>query len=523
MPIFSTADERVKKMEQLPLQSVSSPMRSNDIAVALRPFIDETLKPFNLSPRHVSIGVLKEREKEVGRSIFFSISQSVFAVGNEASSSARGSIVCRIKDQVRVSFVEFPANRAKYYTSIGEATAVGASEQCLRINLDANPDIPALATAICTDIEEYLRCFPSDISCCHLFEKCSDVGRCICDDQDLAVGCYYKRNLMRGKVFYGKRGERMGTPNYPLKGASLTRFPKDFTVIDLETTGMSSYYDEIIEFAALRIRDFQVVNQYSTLIKPNYPVSTFITSLTGITNAMLESAPPLQAVLDKIKDYIGNDIIVGHNVNFDIDFLYDRFEQYFNAPITNDFVDTLRLARKALPQMDHHRLCDLCAELKVAQKTSHRALADCETTLGCYLAIRNIVLSEMTEDEFSASFKRKWKSKDGFFAHYDLTKVTSENEEFDETHPLYKKKCVFTGILERMTRLEAAQLVANVGGIPENSVTKKTNYLVLGNNEYNPILQGNKSNKQKKAEEYKLAGCDIEIIPETVFYEMLEE
>ena len=109
------------------------------------------------------------------------------------------------------------------------------------------------------------------------------------------------------------------------------------------------------------------------------------------------------------------------------------------------------------------------------------------------------------------------------FVFYDVSKITSENDSFDETHPLYRKRCVFTGALERMSRLDAAQLVANVGGIPENNVTKKTNYLILGNNDYNPILRGAKSGKQKKAEEYKLSGCDIEIIPESVFYEMLEQ
>ena len=92
----------------------------------------------------------------------------------------------------------------------------------------------------------------------------------------------------------------------------------------------------------------------------------------------------------------------------------------------------------------------------------------------------------------------------------------------DNTHPLYNKVCVFTGTLEKYSRQEAAQIVVNLGGSCGNSVTKKTNYLILGNNDYCSMIKDGKSSKQKKAEEYKLKGQDIEIIPESVFYDMIE-
>ena len=73
-----------------------------------------------------------------------------------------------------------------------------------------------------------------------------------------------------------------------------------------------------------------------------------------------------------------------------------------------------------------------------------------------------------------------------------------------------------------MLRKEAMQAVTNLGGICEDNVTKHTNYLILGNNDYCSTLRGGKSNKHKKAEQYKLAGQDIDIISEDVFYEILE-
>ena len=95
--------------------------------------------------------------------------------------------------------------------------------------------------------------------------------------------------------------------------------------------------------------------------------------------------------------------------------------------------------------------------------------------------------------------------------------------EFDETHPLYGKLCVFTGTLEKMQRKDAMQIVVDLGGQVGNSVTKKTNFLILGNNDYCPLIKDGKSSKQKKAETLKLAGNDIEIISEDVFYDMISE
>ena len=74
-----------------------------------------------------------------------------------------------------------------------------------------------------------------------------------------------------------------------------------------------------------------------------------------------------------------------------------------------------------------------------------------------------------------------------------------------------------------MVRKDAMQLVVNLGGILDNSVTKKTNYLILGDNDYNAILHGEKSSKHKKAEKLKLEGNDIEIIDELTFYDLLNE
>lgn len=300
------------------------------------------------------------------------------------------------------------------------------------------------------------------------------------------------------------------------KGKSLIQSPQDFTVIDTETTGLEPEFDEIIEFAAIRVRGGVPVNKMQTLVKPDDPIDDYIAELTGITNDMLRDAPAPKDILPAILDFIGDDVLVGHNVNFDINFLYDNAGIYLKRTVTNDFVDTLRLARRLLPELEHHRLSDIAQHFGVPQPISHRSMADCETTLACFDSLTAKAIEAYGSfDEFADAIKKASRRSQ------HLESVTTGNTEFDSSHPLYGKHCVFTGALERMTRLQAAQFVVDLGGYADNGVTKKTNYLILGNNDYCKSIKDGKSAKQKKAEQYKLDGYDIEIVPESVFYEML--
>lgn len=302
------------------------------------------------------------------------------------------------------------------------------------------------------------------------------------------------------------------------KGNSLLSFFDDFVVIDTETTGYEPRYDEMIEFAAIRVRNGVPTETMQTLIKPEEPIDDFIVSLTGITNEMLADSPSIAAVMPQIMSFIGNDIIVGHNVNFDINFLYDANEALTGQGIKNDYIDTLRLSRRLLPELPHHRLEDVAKYLKIPQTTAHRSLADCETTLSVFVKLKEVALERYgTLDKFYDSVTPKaWQGK-------RIGHLTTNKTEFDESHPLYGKVCVFTGTLERMTRADAAQIVVDLGGSCGTGVTRDTNFLILGTNDYCKSIKDGKSSKQKKAEDYKLKGFDIEIIPESVFYEMIEQ
>lgn len=301
----------------------------------------------------------------------------------------------------------------------------------------------------------------------------------------------------------------------PQKGKNMLMFPADCTVIDLETTGLSPECDEIIELAAIRIRNHQIADTFCTLIHPSDPVDDYISALTDITNDMLADAPAIADALPAFLSFVGQDIVVGHNVNFDVNFVYDICHAAGCNPFSNDFVDTMRIARKLYPDLPHHRLADVVDALGISTDRFHRALRDCDATFGCLQKMRDDCQARYGTDDLTAVFPLA-------VSGVDLRNLTTDNTDFDPTHPLYGKTCVFTGKLEKMTRQQAAQMVLDVGGICADSITKKTNYLVLGNSDYCAAIRGGKSSKQKKAEQYKLDGRDIEIIPEDIFYDMID-
>jgi|GEM_PF-7069971 DNA polymerase III len=99
------------------------------------------------------------------------------------------------------------------------------------------------------------------------------------------------------------------------KGKNIISFPDDYVMIDIETTGLSTDWDSIIEVAAVKVHNGEIINEYSSFVEYNDELPEFITDLTGITNEMLIGAPSPQIVMKELSDFIGSDIIIGYNIN----------------------------------------------------------------------------------------------------------------------------------------------------------------------------------------------------------------
>lgn len=171
------------------------------------------------------------------------------------------------------------------------------------------------------------------------------------------------------------------------KGKQIENFPSDYTVVDIETTGLSPGQCEIIEISALKVRDDKIVDSFSSLVKPSKNINSFITNLTGITNDMVQNAPGIVSVLPAFIDFVSDDCLLGHNVNFDINFIYDNWKRHFEKEFSNDFIDTMRLSRKHC-DIKKHNLKSLAEHYNISSVGHHRALKDCEITYNVYKCIK---------------------------------------------------------------------------------------------------------------------------------------
>lgn len=162
---------------------------------------------------------------------------------------------------------------------------------------------------------------------------------------------------------------------------SVPLFDVTFCVLDLETTGGSPADCEITEIGAVKYRSGELVGTYQTLVDPGLPIPPSITILTGITQAMVVDAPRIEAVLPQFLEFIGDAVIVGHNVRFDLSFLNAAALRNGYQRIPNKSVDTAALARRLVrPEVRNLRLQTLAAHFRSPTKPNHRALEDARAT-----------------------------------------------------------------------------------------------------------------------------------------------
>ena len=160
---------------------------------------------------------------------------------------------------------------------------------------------------------------------------------------------------------------------------------RDITAVDVETTGLDAKHARIVEIAALRVRNNQVVESFSALIKAEHPLPPGIVELTGLTDVLLdEKGISEKEALQGFMSFIGEDVLLIHNAPFDLAFLREACMRQGLPQIANQSMDTCALARKALLKVPDYKLSTLAACLGVAQRNMHRALPDCNTALEVY-------------------------------------------------------------------------------------------------------------------------------------------
>ena len=152
----------------------------------------------------------------------------------------------------------------------------------------------------------------------------------------------------------------------------------EYCVVDIETTGLQFRTDKITEIGAIKIKNGEIVDTFSTLINPGVHIPEEISRLTGITDIMVKDSDDISAVMPKFLEFIGDNTLVAHNADFDIGFLRYNAES-LGHEFKNENIDTLVLSRTLYPEFKKHRLDVIAHNLGIQVETAHRALDDVKT------------------------------------------------------------------------------------------------------------------------------------------------
>jgi ATP-dependent DNA helicase DinG len=167
----------------------------------------------------------------------------------------------------------------------------------------------------------------------------------------------------------------------------------EFVVFDLETTGLSAEFDEIIEIGAVLVRDGAIVDTFQSLVKPSRQVPASILELTNTTLEMYENAPTIEEVLPRFLQFIQGKPLCGHHVSFDIAFLQKACDQTgYELPTSVDALDTLHLARVLFPTRRSYSLSDLTEAFQIPVTQYHRAYDDAVSTVHILASLSNRAL-----------------------------------------------------------------------------------------------------------------------------------
>ncbi len=154
-----------------------------------------------------------------------------------------------------------------------------------------------------------------------------------------------------------------------------------FCVIDLETTGGNRNDDMITEVGAVKVRGGEIIGTFQTLVNPGRAIPPQITVLTGLSDVLVAAAPRIESVLSSLIEFVGDAVIVGHNVGFDVGFLRAACIRADRAPLAGTVIDTVALARRLVrDEVPNCKLGTLASRFRLEHQPSHRALDDALAT-----------------------------------------------------------------------------------------------------------------------------------------------
>ncbi|MDD4215135.1 MAG: exonuclease domain-containing protein [Bacteroidales bacterium] len=298
----------------------------------------------------------------------------------------------------------------------------------------------------------------------------------------------------------------------------------DFITIDFETA--NSLRESPCEIGLTFVKDNQIVETKSWLIKPMFnrfdPFNIFI---HGIRPEHVADKPEFNELWPEIKPLIENQFLIAHNAGFDFSVLRKTLDTYQLPYPTLNYSCSYIFSKKVWQGLPAYDLKTLC-KVNNIDLIHHRAGADSKATAELTIKALNIAGVTSIDDlpeklkttvgqiydggYKSSETKREYKPK-------DLAKIVGDHTKHNIDSIFYGRTVIFTGTLSSMVRADAQQLIADIGGLNGNSVTKDTDFLIVGQQDYRIVGDDGMSSKQEKAIKLIEKGSSLEILSEDDF------
>lgn len=283
-----------------------------------------------------------------------------------------------------------------------------------------------------------------------------------------------------------------------------------YVVFDVETTGLSAVYDTIIELAAVKIQNGEIIDRFESFANPHHPLSATTIELTGITDDMVQDAPEIEEVLRNFRDWAGDSILVAHNASFDMGFINNGYKKHLHGQkASNPVIDTLELARYLYPDLKNHRLNTLCKKFDIELVQHHRAIYDAEAT--------GYLLVKMLKDV-----------KDrGILYHDELNERTGDSKAYQRARPFHATLLAQndTGLknLFKLVSLSHIQYFYRVPRIPRSVLVKHREGILIGSGcDKGEVFEAMMQKGAEEVEELAAFYDFLEVHPPEVYYPLIE-
>jgi DNA polymerase III subunit alpha, Gram-positive type len=282
-----------------------------------------------------------------------------------------------------------------------------------------------------------------------------------------------------------------------------------YVVFDVETTGLSAVYDKIIELAAVKVKNGEIIDRFESFANPHHRLSATTINLTGITDDMVQNAPEIEDVLKRFHEWTEDAVLVAHNASFDMGFLNVGLKKIGYEKAKNPVIDTLELGRFLFPELKNHRLNTLTKKFDIELTQHHRAIYDAEAT--------GYLLLKMLKDALEK----------GIEYHDQFNDHMGKGDAYKRARPFHCTVLAQTEVglknLFKLVSISQIEYFYRVPRIPRSVLQKYREGLLVGSGcNKGEVFEGMMQKSPEEVENVARFYDYLEVMPKAVYAPLLE-